>query len=210
MKIEFFGDSITDMGRDRQHDGTAFKYGTGYVFCIAANLLSRKDNDYQIINRGVSGDRIVSLYERLKPDVWVQKPDVLSILIGINDIWHDIDGMNMGVDIDRYEKVYRMIIEETKQKLPDVKIILMEPFVLNGYATKEQFGEFLAIKKYAKRVKKLADEYGLSFLPLQQKMEEAAEEVGVENVLADGVHPNVVGAKIISDEWLKLFDKIYK
>lgn len=207
MKLLFLGDSITDMGRSRTNCGQAFDYGTGYVFCIAAELFSRGDEEYEILNRGISGDRIVSLYERIKNDVWVEKPDVLTILIGVNDVWHDIDGMNMGVELDRYEKVYRMMIEETRERLPNTKIILMEPFFLKGSATEKMFDEFSAVRTYAKSVKKIAEEYNLYFLPLQEAFDLAQTKCHSEHLLADGVHPNPAGAKLISDEWMKLFDK---
>ncbi len=207
MKLLFFGDSITDMGRSREPDGfCAFDYGISYVFNIAGQLQSRPDEDYTITNRGVSGDRVVSLYERIKPDVWVQEPDVLTVLIGINDLWHDIDGLNMGVELPRFEKVYRAIIEETKERLPDVKIILAEPFVLNGPATDAQIGRFWEIKGYGQAVKKLAEEYGLYFLPLQERFEAAAKAVNSRSLLYDGIHPGPAGAKLIADAWLELFD----
>ena len=81
----------------------------------------------------------------------------------------------------------------------------MEPFVLKGSATEENFDEFIKVKEYAAVVEKLAKEYGAYFLPLQKKMDEAAERLGAEYVLYDGVHPSVAGAKLIADEWLGLF-----
>ncbi len=206
MKILFFGDSITDMGRNRTPGGNASDYGVGYVFFVAGDLTGR-DEEYEVVNRGVSGDRIVSLYMRAKPDVWAETPDVLSVLIGINDIWHDLDGLNMGVEPDRFEKVYRMFLEETLERLPGVKIVLMEPFVEPGAATEFNHEGFLAVKKYAQIVKSLAEEFGLFFLPLQEKFDEAAKKGRGERFLADGVHPNAAGAKLIADEWLKLFDR---
>lgn len=207
MKLLFLGDSITDMGRNREPDGiSTFDYGIGYVFRIAGELMSRPGTDYQILNRGVSGDRIVSLYERIKPDVWVHQPDVLTILIGINDLWHDIGGMNCGVELPRFEKVYRALLEETKERLPNVKIILAEPFVLSGIATETMFDQFLEVKKYAQVVQKLAKEYGLYFLPLQERFDTAAQTLDSRPLLYDGVHPAPAGAKLIADAWLDLFD----
>ena len=102
-----------------------------------------------------------------------------------------------------------MLIEDTKKVLPDVKIVLCEPFVLEGSATVEEGTDkvqrFFEVYKYAAVVKKLAEEYGLYFLPLQKKLSEAAEKYGAENYLYDGVHPMVAGAKLIADEWVKLF-----
>ena len=206
MKILFFGDSITDMGRSREYDKNAFGYGVGYPNYIAADLLFSQPEKYEILNRGISGNRVVDLYARIKADVWNHNPDVLSILIGINDVWHEIWGKN-GVDIVRFEKVYRMLLDDTKERFPDLKIILCEPFVLEGSATKEKFEEFSQARDYAKVVKKLAEKYNCSFVPLQKEFDELSAKYGVEYYLYDGVHPDVAGAKLIANEWLKVFKK---
>ncbi|MBQ8657767.1 MAG: SGNH/GDSL hydrolase family protein [Clostridia bacterium] len=206
MKILFFGDSITDAGRNKEHDHAIYDYGHGFVKFIAGELIASDPTKYEIYNRGISGNRIVDLYARIKADVWNLEPDVLSILIGINDIWHEIGNKN-GVDIVRFEKMYRILLEDTIARLPNVKIILCEPFVLAGTATYERMSEFLEVKQYAKVVEKLAKEFGLYFLPLQEKLEQAALKYSPELYLADGVHPNTAGAKLIADEWLTLYKK---
>ena len=207
-KILFFGDSITDMGRNRdQSVDEIWKYGSGYPMFVASSLYREDPEKYQVVNRGISGNRVVDLYARIKSDVWNEKPDVLGILIGVNDVWHEIAAQN-GVDIERFEKVYSMLIEDTLKRLPKLKIILSEPFVLKGAATQEKFGEFTAVYEYAKVVKKLAEKYKLHFLPLQKKFDEAAAKFGAEHYLYDGVHPNVAGATLIADEWVKLFKSI--
>ncbi len=206
MKILFFGDSITDAGRSRDADFNLYSYGLGYVRSVAGKLLCEAPDKYEIVNRGISGNRIVDLYSRIKIDCWNLEPDVLSILIGVNDVWHETKRKN-GVELPRFERVYRMLLEETKERLSSTKIILCEPFVLKGIATEEDYDEFLAVKEYAKVVKKLAEEYGCCFLPLQDKIDAFAEKYGVAACLADGVHPAIGGAQLIADEWLKLFKK---
>ncbi len=208
-KIVFYGDSITDMNRDRNEDFGFFSYGVGYPNLIAAKLTKDHPDAYKIYNRGISGDRVVDLYARIKRDVWNLEPDVLSILIGINDVWHELETQN-GVDIVRFEKIYRMIIEETKERLPNIKIMLCEPFVLKGKGTVGKYNDFLQVRDYAKVVKKLADEYGLFFLPLQQKLDDMAEKFGAEYYLSDGVHRSAAGAELIAENWLDLFDKKIK
>ena len=206
MKILFYGDSITDMGRNRDLLGQAFGYGVGYVNSVASTLKFENPQKYEIVNRGISGNRVVDLYARIKVDLWNHEPDVVSILIGVNDVWHEIDGNN-GVEIDRFEKVYRMLIEDTKEKLPKVKFILLEPFVLKGIATEEKYDEFCEVKKYAKVVEKLAKEYGCAFVALQDRFDEEAKKYGEVHYLYDGVHPDVAGGKLIAEEWLKVFYK---
>ncbi len=206
MKILFFGDSITDAGRNRDADFNLYSYGLGYVRSLAGKLLSEAPDKYEIVNRGISGNRVVDLYSRIKIDCWNLEPDVLSILIGVNDVWHEVSREN-GVELPRFERVYRMLLEETKERLSNTKIILCEPFVLKGSATEESYDQFLTVKEYAKVVKKLAKDYGCYFLPLQDKIDAFAEKYGVEACLADGVHPAVGGAHLIAEEWLNLFQK---
>ena len=206
MKILFFGDSITDASRIRDNDDSLLALGGGYVRDVASLLYAESPNRYVIRNRGISGNRIVDLYARVKADCWNCHPDLISILIGVNDIWHEINHNN-GVEIERFEKVYRMLIEDTLAKLPSVKIVLCEPFVLEGEATTENYEKFLEVKNYAKVVKKLAKEYGLYFLPLQEKLDEGAKAHGAKLYLKDGVHPTFAGANLIAQEWLKLFKK---
>ena len=205
MKILMYGDSITDAIRLREEAiGSVYSYGNGYVKFISGDLALKDPHGYEIINRGISGNRIVDLYARVKADVWNHNPDVLSILIGVNDIWHELSYEN-GVDVVRFERMYRMLLDDTLARLSDIKLILCEPFVLKGSATEEKFDRFLETYDYAKAVKRIAEDYGAYFLPLQAVLSEAAEKYGAETVLSDGVHPATLGAKIIADEWLKLF-----
>lgn len=210
MKILFFGDSITDAGRNREMPTHLYGLGCGYVRVIADRVLGENPTAHEIINKGISGNRIVDLYARIKSDVWNLQPDLVSILIGINDIWHEIENQN-GVDIERFESVYRMIIEDTKKALPNVKMILCEPFVLEGLATVEEgtnkFERFCEVYEYAKVVRKLAKEFNLPFVSLQDKFTECAKEYSPADYLYDGVHPHIAGATLIADEWVKVFKK---
>ena len=207
MKILFFGDSITDAGRDRTSDGNAHALGFGYVRSIAGKLIGEAPEKYDIFNRGISGNRIVDLYARIKCDCWNLQPDVLSILIGINDVWHDVRNAN-GVEIDRFEKMYRMLLKDTKKALPNVKLMILEPFVLPGTVTcaQDKYEEFLVIKDYAKIFQKLAEEFGAIFIPLQAQFDAMQEKYGDNTYyLIDGVHPNTAGAEMIADAWIKAF-----
>lgn len=213
MKILFYGDSITDAGRARTANGDIYELGYGFVRVIADRLTGVAPEKYDVVNRGISGNRIVDLYARVKCDLWNENPDVVSILIGINDIWHEIAHKN-GVDIERFEKVYRMLIEDTKKALPNAKIILCEPFVLEGVATVEagtdKYQRFCEVYEYAKRVKALANDYGCAFVPLQEQFTKKAKASKAEYYLSDGVHPHTAGATLIADEWLKIFNEKVK
>ena len=207
MKIVFFGDSITDAGRNRNLDGDNSSFGSGYVMQIAGRLIERAPDGFEFYNRGISGDRVVDLYARIKRDVWNIKPDLLSIYVGVNDVWHEVAGQN-GVELDRFERVYRTLLDETLERVPGIRIMLVAPFVQKGSATEEKFDEFLPVFDYARVVKKLADEYGLTFVDLQTPFDQAAEQYGAETLTHDGVHPTMRGAVLLADEWLKAFDAV--
>ena len=211
MKILFFGDSITDCGRDRNNPTVGNgRFGSGYVMQAAGRLFEKDPEKYEVINTGISGNRIVDLYARAKVDLWNYEPDVISILIGINDIWHELS-YNNGVELDRFERIYDMLLEDTKKVLPNARIVLCEPFVLEGGSTcaieemPDRYERFKQIYGYAKEIKKLADEYGLYFLPLQEKFSEGESRIGSKFYAPDGVHPNVGGSALIASEWVKLF-----
>ena len=208
MKIVFFGDSITDMGRRREYDDlsdAAFSYGVGYPLFIAGELHGQPDK-YEVINRGISGNTVVDLYARVQGDVWNHEPDVLSILIGINDIWHQFSH-NTGVKLDRYVKVYKALLDETKQRFPNIKLVLCEPFVLKGCGTEAIYEQLLQVKDYAAAVKQIAEEYGAYFLPLQEALTKATAAARPDAYLYDGIHPSAAGAKLLASEWLKLFQE---
>lgn len=207
MKLLFFGDSITDMNRERETKERVHSYGDGYVFLVASKLQFTFPKKYEIVNCGISGNGIFHLYSRIYGDVWLEKPDVLTILIGVNDI---IGGLGNGVDVCRWGEIYRMLIEDTQKRLPNTKIILCEPFALKGTATNviADKGFFEILKKYREEIRNISTEYGLPLVLLQEKFEEAAKKYGAEELLFDGIHPDMAGAMLIANEWLKTFEKM--
>ena len=198
----FQGDSITDTGRSREADVPAnVGLGTGYALMTAAELLaSQPEKDWQIYNRGISGNRVVDLYARWKIDALNLCPDVLSILIGVNDTWHEKNNRN-GVEVERYDMIYRMLLDWTKKVLPETKLILMEPFVLVTGAVEADWVADIDARRQV--VKKIAADYGAVFLPLQEMFNEACKRAPMEYWLRDGVHPTAAGHKLITDAWLK-------
>jgi len=129
--ILFQGDSITDCGRDKNNINSL---GNGYCNMVGAALGAEYPYDFKFYNMGINGNRIVDIYARIKCDIINLKPDYMSILIGINDCWHEYTSHN-GVDADKFEMVYGLLIEEIKAALPNIKIMILEPFVLPGSAT---------------------------------------------------------------------------
>ncbi len=200
--ILFQGDSITDAGRPRDNDAT---YGAGYPALVSAELLSSEPGEYTCLNRGISGNRIVDVYARIKIDIINLKPDVMSLLIGINDVWHEVVRQN-GVAPDKFYKIYSMLIEEIKEALPDIKIMILEPFVLEGSATAEHIDTFKSgCAEMAVRAKQIAEKYDLTFIPLQKIFDDACEKAPATYWLRDGVHPTTAGHALIKNEWLKAY-----
>ena len=200
MKILFQGDSITDVGRNEEK-GSTISIGQGYALMVAGDLGAKYPGRFTFVNNGVSGNRIVDLYARIKTDVWNEKPDVLSILLGINDVWHDVM-FNNGVDNDRFYEMYSIIIKHTKQILPDVKIMLLEPFVLKTGETVERW-EFFDTETRLRQesVKRVALENELLFVPLQERFDRACEKAEASYWIKDGVHPTPAGHRLIADAY---------
>jgi lysophospholipase L1-like esterase len=203
--ILFQGDSITDAGRSTEDD---LNMGYGYPTLVSSELGLEYANQYRMLNRGVSGDRIIDLYARIKADIINLKPDIMSILIGVNDIGREIYEHN-GTDADKSSRIYSMLIEELKEALPDVKIMILEPFILKGAATEMCWEEFQSgVSERAKIATETARKYGLPFISLQNKFDEAAELASNDYWLRDGIHPTAAGHEIIKREWIKAFKEL--
>lgn len=199
----FQGDSITDAGRCRENDET---YGLGYPTLFAADYLKNAPEQYKFVNRAVSGNRVVDMYARIKQDVINVKPAYISILIGVNDVWHELSYRN-GISAAKFDMIYSMFIEEIREALPDVKIFILEPFVLNGTATQEKWGYFRPeVEKRAEVARLVAEKYHLVFVPLQEKFDKAAENTKTSYWLQDGVHPTPAGHQIIKEALQEAFE----
>ena len=150
-------------------------------------------------------------FTHIKADIINLKPDYMSILIGVNDVWHEFGNHN-GVDADKFEKIYGMLIEEIRAALPDIKIMILEPFFLPGSATTETeektVGFATEVPKRAEMAKRVAEKYGLPFIPLQAGFDKLAELASPETWLADGVHPTPMGHEFIKREWIRTFKTI--
>lgn len=208
MKILFQGDSVTDAGRCG-----ADNLGRGYPLFVGGALRSRyPDKNFEVVNRGISGNRVVDLYQRWKVDALNMRPDLISILIGINDTWHEKASQN-GVELDRFETIYRMLLQWTLKVLPDVKLVICEPFMFKvdtaaeGYEVGKNWApaDDWAIEMAERRaiVKNIAAEFGALFIPYQSILDKALDCAPGNYWLGDGVHPTVAGHALVADEWIK-------
>lgn len=198
--ILFQGDSITDGNRGR-HSDLNHVHGHGYQYIIASEMYADNLNkNIEVYNRGNSGDRICDLYGRWVEECLNLKPTILSILIGVNDIiftWNN----GSGSDPERYEKIYRYLLDEVKEKNPDTLIVIMEPFF--GDKKEPDLDAFFKerIGGYQKAAKKIAEEYGAVFVPLQDLFDEYKKKTDIFNVIWDGVHPTTCGHQLIARRW---------
>lgn len=200
--ILFQGDSITDAGRSREKAGVPNEQpglGKGYAWMAAADILVSQP-DVKIFNRGISGNKVFQLAERWQADCLDIKPNILSVLIGVNDIWHTLNGNYKGT-VEIYEKDYKTLLERTKKALPEVKLVVCEPFVLRcGAVTDKWFPEFDGYRAAARRV---ADEFQAVFVPFQAMFDEAVKYAPPEHWAGDGVHPSANGAALMAHTWVR-------
>ena len=199
--ILFQGDSITDAGRNRQAAGPNDRagLGNGYPLLLAAQLLAdHPEVGLKIYSRGISGNKVPDLAARWQEDAIGLKPAILSILIGVNDIWHKLAGRYDG-SVEDYETGYRALLKETLEKLPGVCLVVCEPFVLRcGAVTEQWFPEFDQRRAVAK---KLAKELGLVFAPFQAAFDEAIKKAPPAYWAGDGVHPTMAGHALMARVW---------
>lgn len=214
LHILFTGDSITDGNRYKKKEQAwdlNHQMGHTYAYIINGVLGSMyPEKQFCFTSRGVSGNRIVDVYARSEVDLFPLKPDILSILVGVND--GPIDRNNyQPTPKAKYEKIYRMLLQDAKEQLPDCRIVLLEPFVCEAGKLKKE-GSYPvwreAVSGYGEVVKELSEEFGTLFLPLQKLFDEKCAEFEPEYWCWDGVHPTENGHGLIAMEWIKAMSGI--
>lgn len=203
MKILFHGDSITDAERSREYDS---KIGCGYPLLVKASLGLEEPGTYEFINRGISGNRVVDIYARIKSDIINLKPDVMSILVGVNDVCHEFMESPNGVGNEKYFMLYDMLINEVSEALPNIKIMIMEPFVLRVANHDENWDELdYEVRKRASMARKIAEKHNLPFIALQEGFNKLSKKAPTDYWIRDGIHPTPMGHEFIKNEWIKAF-----
>lgn len=200
--VVFQGDSITDAGRSREHDSAndPAALGSGYVGLIAREVLAKPANaEMRIFNRGVSGNRSLDLLVRWERDTLALAPDVVSILVGVNDTWHRHLPGGVGIKVPRYAAFYRMLIEDTLERRSNCRLVLCEPFALPGGQFRDEWmgelNERMAI------VRGLAREFRATVVPFHQTFAEAMKRHPAADLAADGVHPTLLGHQLMAAAW---------
>ena len=204
--ILFQGDSITDGGRMRGKENEwdlNHQMGHGYAFLINSALGTKYPEEHlQFYNRGLSGNRISDLYGRWMEDCLCMKPDVLSIMVGINDCGFNLkDGT--GSSPERFEKIYQLLLDEVREQNPRIKLVLCEPFTLPSGIRKADYEDWKReVTPLQKITKALAERNGAVFRLLEKRE--------AEYWIWDGVHPTVCGHQMIADQWMKYAGEIWR
>lgn len=198
------GDSITDAGRDRSVliSNHPSGMGNGYAFVTAAKMMhSLPAKNLKFYNRGISGNKVYQLSDRWQLDCLSLNPNVLSILVGVNDYWHKKKHGYEGT-IETYENDYRSLLRTTKSFLPDVKLVIGEPFALKDCSAVDEswFPEFDAYRAVAR---KIAEEMEAVFVPYHDVFTEAQKHASSSYWTFDGVHPTIAGCELMAEAWVQ-------
>ncbi|WP_187262077.1 SGNH/GDSL hydrolase family protein [Pontibacter beigongshangensis] len=202
--ILFQGDSITDARRKRDDMtvNSASALGSGYAFMAASDLLcNQAGKNLQIYNKGISGNKVYQLAERWDTDALELNPNVLSLLIGVNDFWHSLVRDYKGT-IKTYRDDYRALLDRTKQQLPDVRLIIGEPFAVPGIKSVDDTW-FPAFNEYRQAAREIAANYGAGFIPYQSVFDKAQKTAPGVYWTYDGVHPTIAGNRLMAQAWLE-------
>jgi lysophospholipase L1-like esterase len=206
MKLLFQGDSITDAFRKPEEINTAYQLGNGYVFLVAARLSARfPQKNWDFINRGVSGNKIFDLKKRWENDAIDLQPDVLSIFIGVNDTLAAMQGPSSLTD-EEFFSAYRTLLDETRKKLPQIRLLLIEPFLLEVGEVQKSWGDHLRPRQLF--VQEVAKETMSTFIPTQNLFNQAARMREPAFWSYDGIHPTHAGFQLLADAWIDAFESI--
>ncbi len=207
--ILFQGDSITDMNRGRNQNDLNHIYGHSFVFLLASHFgCKQADKQITVYNRGISGDRSENLTERWEEDALFLNPDIISILVGINDAEY---GVVNGIEdlVERYTENMHRIIGKTLEHAPNTRFILCEPFFIrNTFRDDKSVKDAVSqkIRLIQAEVRAIARTYDCVFVPLQEVFDRAFREypeLGERHWCWDGIHPTAAGHGLIARQWLR-------
>ncbi len=202
-RLLFQGDSITDMKWGRNQKDRNHYLGHSYVYLIAARLgVEMANAKLDVYNRGMSGHKVSDLRGRWQKDAIDMSPDLLSVLIGINDVGRNLDG----VDIEKWEADYRFILDASRQANPELRLVLLDPFVLASGRLSDPtaFNQWrIQVERLIPIVAQLATDYKAVHVRTQDVFDAAAKSVSPEHWIWDGVHPLPQGHELIARAWLE-------
>jgi lysophospholipase L1-like esterase len=203
--ILFQGDSITDAGRkhNETNPNNSGALGGGYAFMAGSELLYKHaPKNLRVYNKGISGNKVYQLAERWEADCLALKPNVLSLLIGVNDFWHTLTNNYTGT-VDTYQKDLDALLDRTKKALPGVKLVIGEPFAVKGIKAVDDKW-YPTFDAYRRAAKELAGKHGAAFIPYQTIFEKAGQTAPGVYWTYDGVHPSIAGSQLMAHAWLEM------
>ncbi|MBE8712845.1 SGNH/GDSL hydrolase family protein [Sphingobacterium hungaricum] len=204
--ILFQGDSITDSGRDKNNlnPNQTGAFGNGYAQIAASHLLNKfAKNNIKVYNRGISGNRVPDLLNRWQTDTLDLKPTILSILIGVNDFWRTMDSNAQNTPA-AFKSQYQKLLDETLKNLPDVKLIIGEPFGLKD--VKHVTGTWYpAFPAYQEVTREIAKEYKARFIPYQNIFNGSLKRAAGDYWTTDGIHTSLAGSNLMAESILNAF-----
>jgi lysophospholipase L1-like esterase len=204
LRFLFQGDSITDGNRSRNEDPNHI-LGHGYCFAVSSRIgTDFPQYGFQFFNRGISGNTISDLEKRWQPDTLDLKPDVLSLLIGINDVNALIDGKENAMDAKMFETVYRKMLTSCREQNPGLLIVLGSPFFFASGWRKSQYEKWhpLTVER-ADIVKRIARDFNAVLVDYVSVFEDAQKHAPIDYWIWDGVHPTAFGHELMAREWIK-------
>ncbi len=214
MVFLFQGDSITDGNRGRRYTDLNHIMGHGFAFSIASRLgCDFPEKNLKFINRGVSGNKVTDLADRWKEDALDLNPDVLTILVGINDTNSVIDNKPnvTPVTLQKFDEVYRSILDQAIKQNPEITFVLCQPFIFKYASTLNNWElRYNDMIQRQKVVEKISSDYKAIYLKLQDVFDEAAKKAPAGYWIWDGVHPTVAGHELITREWIRQVRKKIK
>lgn len=192
------GDSITDAGRDRTSPDSL---GRGYAALVAAAVRAAHPGA-TVLNRGVGGDRLTDLAARWERDTLAHRPDLLSLMIGVNDTWRHYDA-GLASPVDRWETGYRYLLDQVRERHPGTRLLLIEPFLIPVAPAQWDWREDL--DQRIRAVRRIAEDYDALLLAADGLLTQAARSAGDPAAIApDGVHPTPEGHRLLATAWCAL------
>lgn len=220
-RILFVGDSITDGGwgrsggsmqpaEERNQKDQNHLYGHSYIFLVASYLESEFPTyGYSCFNRGISGYTLADLHARWEADIEALAPDMVSILIGINDILKHYDKQDTPFDIAAWESTYRTYLDRTLEAFPQIRVVLCTPFIapVGRIGQRSNYPlQASSVEEAAEVVRRLAAEYGATLVDFARCFKQLADQypsVEASHWIWDGIHPTPAGHHQMANCWVK-------
>lgn len=210
-RILFQGDSITDAGRNRED---FYSLGHGYPLLATAALSADHPGEYEYVNRGIGGNLLVDVYNRLQEDFLDLRPDYASIFIGTNDAWAELD-QGRPIETAAFEAMYVDMLERIYSACPHIKLMLMGPAIMEGLFSRnteeqpDRLNQFrIHIASRIEVVRRVAERYGLPFVDVQAVYDAACQRADAACFTGDGAHPTPAGHELLKRAWLQAFETI--